>query len=234
MNNILSPIKKDCWFQIGTNNGIDNFRKYVYYYKPKKVVLVEANSSLIDDINKNYDIIKKFTEVIIINKTIYTENNKEVSLYIPAENGIYGNPGVQPDREQGNHTYTHGQFSLLPMNDWGEKKHMIEIKSKSITFEMLCQQLNIKNIDFLQIDTEGFDSEIIKSIDLNEIDISVIRYEKWPFKEECFSRYNNENKDKYGLNGMRIVKDKLEKHNYKIYDIKDIDGDDLIAIKIKN
>lgn len=231
MENILNSIKKSVWIQIGTNNGIDNFRKYVNEYKPKKVVLVEANSSLIHDIHKNYDTIKKYTEVIIVNKTIYTENNKEVSLFLPAKNGIYGNPGVQPDRQQGNHTYTHGQFSLLPMNDWGEKKHMIEIKSNSITFHMLCQELNIKIIDFLQIDTEGFDSEIIKSINLNNINISVIRYEKWPFKEESFSRYNNENKDKYGLNGMICVKDKLEKNNYKLYDIKDNDGDDIIAIK---
>ena len=231
MQNLLNSIKQDCWFQIGTNNGVDNFRKYVNYYKPKRVILVEANSSLIDDINNNYDSIKKFTEVVIVNKTIYTENDKEVSLFIPAENGIYGRPGVQPDRKQGNHLYNNGQFSLLPMNDWGEKKHMIEIKSNSITFGRLCEELNVKNIDFLQIDTEGFDSEIIKSINLKEIDISVIRYEKWPFKEEGFTRYNNENKEKYGLNGMKCVKDKLEKHNYKLHDIKDRDGDDIIAIK---
>ena len=126
MQNLLNSLKKDCWFQIGTNTGIDNFRQYVNYYKPKKVILVEANSSLIDDINKNYGSIKKFTEVIIINKTIYTENDKEVSLFIPAENGIYGRHGVQPDRKHGNHLYTNGQFSLLPMNDWGEKKNMIK------------------------------------------------------------------------------------------------------------
>ena len=58
MQNLLNSLKKDCWFQIGTNTGIDNFRQYVNYYKPKKVILVEANSSLIDDINKNYDSIK--------------------------------------------------------------------------------------------------------------------------------------------------------------------------------
>ena len=79
---------------------------------------------------------------------------------------------------------------------------MVEIKSNSITFERLCEELNVKNIDFLQIDTEGFDSEIIKSINLKEIDISVIRYEKWFFGPQSFTRYHNENKEKYGLNGM--------------------------------
>jgi hypothetical protein len=40
--------------QIGTNDGNDNFLKYVSYFKPKKVVLIESNSSLIDKIAKNY------------------------------------------------------------------------------------------------------------------------------------------------------------------------------------
>jgi len=151
--------------------------------------------------------------------------------FLPAKNGILGERAVQPLRKKGNLLYTHGQFSLLPMNDWGEKKHMIEIKSKGITFGKLCKDLKIKNIDFLQIDTEGFDSEIIKSINLKEINIDMIRYEKWPFKSNCFSRYNDKNKEKYGLNGMKAVEKKLKKYNYKLYSIKDNDGNDIIAIK---
>lgn len=232
MENYLKNIPKNVWIQIGTNDGNDNFLKYVSYFKPKKVVLIEANSSLIDKITKNYSHLIKDCEIIIINKTIYTDDNKSVSLFLPAENGIYGKPGVQPNRKQGNHLYTDGQFSLLPMNDWGEKKHMIEIKSESIKFETLCSNLNITQIDYLQIDTEGFDSEIIKSINLNNIYISIIRYEKWPFTEDCFSLYNNDSKEKYGVNGMIYVKNKLEEHNYILYDIKDIDGDDIIAIKM--
>jgi len=231
MDNYLKNTQKNVWIQIGTNDGNDNFLQYVSYFKPKKVVLIEANSSLIDKIKKNYSHLTKDCEIIIINKTIYTDDNKTVSLFLPAENGIYGKPGVQPNRKQGNHLYTDGQFSLLPMNDWGEKKHMIEIKSESIKFETLCSNLNITQIDYLQIDTEGFDSEIIKSINLNNIYISIIRYEKWFFTEDCFSLYN-ESKEKYGVNGMMYVKNKLEQHNYILYDIKDRDGDDIIAIKM--
>jgi len=72
------------------------------------------------------------------------------------------------------------------MNDWGEKNNMIEMKSNSITFNTLCSNLNIGEIDYLQIDTEGFDSEIIKSIDFSKHKIHVLRYEKWPFDTECF------------------------------------------------
>jgi hypothetical protein len=38
-------------------------------------------------------------------------------LFLKKE-GIYGKPG------ENNHTYTDGQFSLLPMNDLGEKKYV--------------------------------------------------------------------------------------------------------------
>lgn len=231
MDNYLNQIKKNVWMQIGTNDGNDNFLKHVSHFKPKKVILIEANSLLIDQIHMHYAHLKNICEIIIINKTIYTEDDKTLSLFLPAQDGIYGKPGVQPNRKQGNHLYTHGQFSLLPMNDWGEKKDMIEIKSEGITFETLCSHLNIRNIDYLQIDTEGFDSEIIKSIHLDQIDISIIRYEKWYFTEDCFSLYND-SKEKYGLNGMLYVKDKLEHHNYVLHDIRDLDGDDIIAVKI--
>ena len=52
------------------------------------------------------------------------------------------------------------------MNDWGEKDDMVKITAKSITFDEICKVNNITNIEYLQIDTEGFDCEIIKMIDL--------------------------------------------------------------------
>jgi FkbM family methyltransferase len=227
---ILNNIKKpNVFIQIGTNDGDDNFRKLIIKHKPKKVILVEPNKDLITKIEKNYNCVKNICDVQIVNKAVYINDNKEVSLFIPAKNGVYGKKGVQPERKQGNHKYTHHHFSLLPMNDWGEKKHMIEIKSNSVTFDSLCQKYNIKDIDYLQIDTEGFDSEIIKSIDFNKFNIKTLRYEKWDFDTECFSKYHNENKEKYGINGMRKIKEKLT--NYNLSDIKDKDGRDILAVK---
>lgn len=171
-----------------------------------------------------------FCDVNIINKVIYTEDNKDLSLFIPAKDGIYGQPGVQPERKQGNYTYRHSHFSLLPMNDWGEKKHMIEMKcNNSITFNTLCSNFNIREIDYLQIDTEGFDSEIIKSIDFNKHKIQVLRYEKCDFGTECFSKYHDNDKHKYGKNGMNAVKCELS--NYTLTDIKDRDGNDILAVR---
>jgi FkbM family methyltransferase len=219
----------DIFIQIGTNDGNDNFNKLVALYKPKHVILVEPNYELYQKIVNNYHAISQHTRVTIINKCIYQNDDETVSLFIPAKDGIYGNPGVQPERVQGNLVYSNKHFSLLPMNDWGEKKHMIELKSKSVSFSTLCKSFDISSIDYLQIDTEGYDSEIINMIDFSSITIKVIRYEIWPFDENCFSKYHNDNKNLYGINGMKNVENLLKRHNYQIEQITDEDGNDMIA-----
>jgi FkbM family methyltransferase len=45
------------------------------------------------------------------------------------------------------------------------------------TFEFLMNQLNINTIDYLKIDAEGLDYDILSSIDFNKFDIKVIRAE---------------------------------------------------------
>jgi len=154
------------FIQIGTNNGNDNFRKLVIQHKPSKVILVEPNYSLFDIITEHY---KDIPNVYIENKAIYYNSNSEISLYIPKTNAnnIAAN-GCG---------YCDAHYSLVPMNDWGDA--LQEIKTDSITFDDLCIKYNIRSkIDYLQIDTEGFDTEILKMIDFNKYDIRMIRYEK--------------------------------------------------------
>ena len=220
----------DVFVQIGTNNGNDLFNQLVKQYRPKRVLLIEPNESLNPFILQNYANLNG-THIEIINKCIYEVDDKEVSLFIPAKDGIYGNPGVQPERKQGNLTYNNQHFSLIPMNDWGDKHNMVELKSKSITFATLCKVYNITKIDYLQIDTEGYDSEIISRIDFSSMDIKILRYEKWPFDENCFTKYHNDNKLLYGINGMKNVELILKSYSYTLNNISDADGDDIIAIK---
>ena len=210
------------FIQIGTNNGNDNFRNLVIKESPDLVLLVEPNESLIETIKNNYMNIRN---VNIINKAVGYEDDKEISLYIPAINKIYGNKG------ENNFTYADAHFSLLPMNDWGEKENMIEIKTKSITFNTMCSAYNINEIDYLQIDTEGFDTEIIKMIDFDKINIKKLRYEKWGFDPSCFTRYHSDKYDQLGKNGLKFIEDKLIKYGYELNDICDEDGNDILAIK---
>ena len=54
---------------------------------------------------------------------------------------------------------------------------MEETLVKTITLEKLIEDYNIKHLDLLQIDTEGYDYEILKMLDFNRLKPTVINYE---------------------------------------------------------
>lgn len=208
------------FFQIGTNNGNDLFREMVIRENPDIVILVEPNASLISEIHKNYNGI---ANAFIYNHAVYYRDDEMIELYIPAKNGIMGT------RAENNYIFSDLHFSLVPMNDWGNKNDMVKMPARSITFDTICKNHGITTIDYLQIDTEGFDSEIIKMIDLSKYTIDTIRFEKWIFETECFTRYNSERADTLGINGMNHALLKLTEHKYTLYHIADSDGNDIIA-----
>jgi FkbM family methyltransferase len=190
------------FIQMGTNSGEDDFLLRVKKDKPDLVILIEPNSSWNDTIRKNYEGIK---HVIILNVAI-TENSQDlVTLYIPqvdktglAKNG-YG--------------YASNNFSIVPMDDWGED--LVELKAAGISLMALCDNYGISTIDFLAIDTEGYDAQIIKSIDFNVLNIKEIEYERWDFPEDAFSRHGDKKKE-YGVNGTKLINDILTKAGYTI------------------
>jgi FkbM family methyltransferase len=186
------------------------------------IVLIEPLSFLIEEIKKNYSGIKN---TVIVNKAIHYQDNEKVFLFKPCIGKIDGNSS------ENGITYGDVNYSLIPMNDWGSKENMKEVEATTINFNTLCNELHIKTIDYLQIDTEGFDTEIIKMIDFNNIDIKQIRYEKWGFNTECFTRYNNEKAMELGCQGMKDVENKLKSLGYILQDISDSDGNDIIATK---
>ena len=56
-------------------------------------------------------------------------------------------------------------------------QHIIEEKVNCISLNNLMKENKINTIDLLQIDTEGYDSEIILNIDFNTIKPSIINFE---------------------------------------------------------
>ena len=195
------------WIQIGTHNGWDLFNQMAHEKQPDRIILVEPNKNLNLKIEVNY--IDLWKKIFIVNAAITEKEKGIVRLVIP----------------KGKPHYSDKNYSLLPMDDWGDNFQMIEVPS--MTFMQLCKEYNIADIDFLQIDTEGYDAEIIKSIDFNQIHIRKIKYEKWAFDINCFKRYG-EDANKYGVNGMNEVAILLKSLGYVL-----IDGDlDITAVKV--
>ena len=191
------------FIQIGTHNGDDEFNKLVKEENPDLIILVEPNNNLNEEIIENYSYI--IDRVHIENTAINTKSGPcEVVIPknpLPLSDGNYCELGT-------------GHYSLLPMDDWGDD--FKSIKVDGMTFSDLCEKYSIDEIDYLQTDTEGFDSQIILSIDFDKIKIKKLQYEYWPFKsEDQYTRYGKEG-EKYGINGMEEVESKLTSLGYKL------------------
>jgi len=195
--------------QIGTYNGgtvEDDFDRIVKSSYPSKVILVEPNSLLNDLIWENYAKIIDLDNVFLENVAIVSEGNEGFVQLVYPKNNVNG------ASVNGIHYGDHN-FSLIPMDNWGNDFEILEVEG--ITFNTLCKKHGLKDIHFLQIDTEGYDAEIIKSIDFNEINIDIIKYEYWPFDEDCFTRHGDK-ASLYGKNGMLVVGELLETLGYTV------------------
>lgn len=175
------------YVQIGVKDGNDEFNQIARRDKPDRVILVEPNPEHIEAIKKNYSGINYFIENVAITAT----EQGTVKL---------GYPKIEDS----------GKFSLIPMDSW---KDLIEIEAQSMTFKSLCEKYNVSHIRFLQIDTEGYDSEIIRSIDFRKIKIDIIKYEVWNHGADCFSKYGEKAKE-YGAEGVKIVEKMLSGMGY--------------------
>lgn len=193
--------------QIGTHDGKDEFNHMVRLHNPSKVILVDPYEPYREVIFKNYEGVNNvFLESVAITEV----SKKEVVLVHPQ--GVEGQP------------FYNGCFSLLPMDDWG--KDFKEVHAPGMTFMELCKKYELKDIHYLQIDTEGYDAIIIQSIDFTKVNIDIIKYEKWNFPTDCFKRHGVK-KNRYGVAGMKSVALLLQSLGYTLYEEKE----DMVAIK---
>ena len=100
----------------------------------------------------------------------------------------------------------HSESVLIQDNFYKDMIEQVEVGC--VTFEFLMDQLGITEIDYLKIDTEGLDYDILSTIDFNKFNIKAIRAE-------------HQHVD------VSLLVDLLEKNNYLV----DILNYDIIAIK---
>ena len=191
------------YIQIGTKDGNDEFNLKVLRDDPDRIIFVEPNREHNRSILRYYNRMNFYIE----NVAITTGDLSEVTLVRPRHpvNGI---------------DFDSGKFSLLPMDDWGDD--FIRITVPAMTFNSLCSKYGITHVDYLQIDTEGYDAEIIKSINFDAVTIDCIKYEQWNFPPERFTRHGDKGQN-YGIEGMRQVEKLLTSKGYRLeklpYDI---------------
>ena len=181
------------YVQIGANIGDDEFQREIEaLVDSSRIVLVEPNHRLLDDLQKNYSGIMEKHEVVICDKAISTKASNE-KLY------LYNGTGLSSLIRRKSH--------ITPLG---------EIDVELITFSDLCKTYSISEIELLQIDTEGLDYEIVNSINFEEIKINTLIFEVWSYIEDDLNnvyRTGEEflNKDKleklYDWNKIRDSRD---------------------------
>ena len=92
-----------------------------------------------------------------------------------------------------------------------------EIEIEFITFDGLIEKFKIESIDKLQMDVEGAEYEILKSIDFKKIDINSIKFES-----KHFDGTFKEGKK------LEEIKDKLISEGYNL---NQIDKENILAFK---
>ena len=155
--------------QIGTNKANDDLSNYLLsnYDELKFGLFVDANILHIDDIKNCYS---KFKNIEIGNVAIKTplQNQNTLTIYY--------------------HTNEHPHYSMASCDIEHIKKHMTwcphlqggEIKSfevDCITLEELLEKHSIYEIDWLYLDVEGIDAEILLTFDWSKYKIKRVEFE---------------------------------------------------------
>jgi FkbM family methyltransferase len=152
------------FMQIGSNIGEDHFSQYISSVnEPCRVILIEANKECIKSLRSNYNSIRSpEKKVHIFNIGIVPRHTKSDILY------FYDGP-IET-------------CSLLSRKSHGPTCR--KMKFRSFSFNEFCEKLCIKDIDFLMMDIEGLDYEILLDIDLNSINIKKLVFEIWPHEDD--------------------------------------------------
>lgn len=131
-----------CIFDIGHNSG--DFTKEVFELTNKKIKVYafEPNSNVVSQFANN-------TNVNISNFGISDINGKSI-LYVPTNN-------------VDSNTYSVcSSLSIRPVFKNLVDIHIKEIEIELMTIDSFCEFNNVDYIDYLKIDTEGYEFEVIK------------------------------------------------------------------------
>lgn len=165
----------ECFFiEIGAWDGVkdDPFYEFVVKYNLNGIY-IEPQKEGFQKLTNNY---RHCKNVILENAAIAEEGGIGILYTIISQNGEIGEMAV------GQSTLKKNLALRIIEYFSGSKyeKQFNRIKEESIikiTIRSLLKKYNIKKVDILQIDTEGYDYKIIKTIPFDLIKPKFIRYE---------------------------------------------------------
>jgi FkbM family methyltransferase len=162
LNKLLFHNKKNGFFiDVGANDGITINSTYFLEQQ------LQWSGICIEPLERKYiELVKNRPHSICLNKALYNRTGvvscRDVSGYPEMLSGI---------EECYNESHKHR--IILESNYDNNKVISIEC----INFDKLVSDYNIKKVDYLKLDTEGSEFEILKSINFEKVDIEIIDIE---------------------------------------------------------
>ena len=188
---IFKDLYNGYFVDIGANDGITYSNSYYFEKKGWSGVCVEPIPCIFEKLKNNRKCVL-FNGVISSNRKEYVDF-LHVKGYAEMLSGIINN-----------YENKHMDRVDKEIRDYGGKKQFIKVKNYHFD-----DVVKIKNIDYLTIDVEGSELDIIKMIDFNKYYIKVITVES-PYENKEIQRH-------------------LEKNNFDL--VKRIGSDDLYINK---
>ena len=144
---------------IGCNNGDDHVLAFCKKHRDKlsKVLMVEPSADKLNECIQNYAGIEN---VYFIDKAITVDNNNELALYVDNSCSMGHHTSFRKEHlEAHNHT------------------EIVEQKFPAININNLFEEYGLDTIDRLYIDAEGYDVDIVNSIDFDKYKVNRLRFE---------------------------------------------------------
>ena len=155
------------FIQIGGNDGVSFDFLYDFVIERKSQgVIIEPVPTYFEDLSKNY---MQYKNIITINKAVHPTKKSEFIFKIK-DNVL----DKYPDWAKGIASFDREHLGKIIVALPEEDVECVEVGCDTL---MNLTWPQIQNIDYLQIDTEGFDYEVLKQIDFNLFSPSIIKYE---------------------------------------------------------
>ncbi|MEM4260466.1 MAG: FkbM family methyltransferase [Candidatus Woesearchaeota archaeon] len=175
------------FIQIGANNGVDRFTDFRKRFKWRSI-LVEPQKEVFSQLkeNNNYSSDIIFENMAISNSTEIRKLYKFSLSHSAWATGIasFNKEHIIKHIKEG---WFEEQAKLEGINiPENPDDYIISEEVACITFEDLIKKHRFKKIDILVLDTEGYDFEILKSIDFNNFKPKIIIFEFVHLKKNDF------------------------------------------------
>lgn len=152
--------------QVGTNTGNDHVLKFCKTHRPEQIFLIEPIPIHEVDIRRNY---AGMAGVTLVPIAITPGNETEVTLYYHDRDGPAGHP---------RHHYEVTSMNPDHLVKHGYARHELRaFQSPAMTLNQFLESRQLRTIDYLFLDVEGIDFEVLQSLDLSRFDIGHIQIE---------------------------------------------------------